>query len=205
MVSLSSCSGSCPTGARTRQARIEPADFADRGDPVGDVVHLAGREAQAFGFAQLDETDGTVVDRVAGDVEARLDHGIVEVDHITRGGRAGEQHTGLLEALADRRDPVGQPARVDLQQLARRGVAQSVAHAFHRQAGVDVVQPTAREHVHAAAEHGLQRAPQHEHLEAVASPVAGPVVSHIIGRVADQHDRRGGPDRHSRRIERVLH
>ena len=47
-------------------------------------------------------------------------------------GVVGEQDAGLLEALAHRRDPEGEPAALDAESLARLGVVASDAVRIER-------------------------------------------------------------------------
>jgi hypothetical protein len=127
-------------GRHEVEPRVEPTLLADRRDPVAHPGHLGDRRHEVVGLAQGQQLGAAIVDRVA------LGEGRMPVDDVRASlAVGGQQHTGLLEALADGSETVG--------------VLDVVAVV-----GLD---PAAGEHVHPTAERGRQRTAQHEHLDAV--------------------------------------
>ena len=110
-----------------------------------DIAELAGRNVEVVLLEQLDERTIAI-----GGERARA----LRRDERAA-GIAGEQDAGLLEAFADRGDPVG-----DWWIVARQ-----VLHALHdARIGVGRVERAARENVGAAKEHGALRALEHQHF-----------------------------------------
>ncbi len=75
-----------------------------------------------------------------------------------------------------------------------RGVVEAAAERGDVVGAVDAVDPAAREHVHAGAEHRVGGAPQHEHLDA----------RRAVGGVTHQHHRRCRLHRDEFGVERAL-
>ena len=124
-----------------------------------------------------------VVDEAGRHVVAvEADHRPLTVD--------GEQDASLLEALPDRRHPVGQTAGADPEHTAGLGVAAADALALHLVVAVGIVHRSAGEHVQTTGEHRGQRAPQHEDLQAFIA-------------VAHEHHRGGIAHRHAVGVEVV--
>ena len=167
---------------RDEEPGVEPASFADRRDPVVDVVRRGQVEHEVVAPAQFDQRQRAVVDLVAILVAQR---------QRAAGARRGEQHTGLLEALADRGDPVGETAAVDAELAAGGLVVETAAEPRDVVRAVDAVDPTSGEHEHPGTEHGVRRASQHEDLEAGCT----------LGCVAHHHHRRCRLDGDERGVE----
>ncbi len=172
---------------RDEEAGVVAPWCAPRGDPVGEVMDIAGREAQAFGPAQVEEAAGALVHRGALGGEAGLLLGIPgqEVGAVLA---PSQEDARLLECLADHGNPVGQPARIEPQQRAGPRIGATGADRLRFGTPVQRVDRTAGEHVGPADEVGAQVAPHHQHLE--RSPARG------RRSVAYQHHRGGGADLH---------
>ena len=97
-------------------------------------------------------------------VERRRDPRRVDVDRIAVLGRPRQQHPGLLERLADRRDPDAQRTGGAEHAVGGGGV-DSVAAAHKLRIGVLGVDRATREDVGAGHEHRSRVPPQHEHVQ----------------------------------------
>ena len=187
IVSWSSCSGSWPIGARATKKRVSNR----RGSPAGVIqwatyCDVADGEAQALVGAHVDQPALATVHGSPVALEALLGGVVDEVDQrAVRPG--GEEHTGLLEALAHGRHPEGEPAARDAELLAGVGVGQAEAAGFDLRMAIGGIDGAAREHVEAAHEGGVQRAPHHEHLDAV-----GAVAQQHHGGGVSGHEHAGG-------------
>ena len=109
MVSWSSCKGSCACGAGgDEEPRVEPPSFADRRDPVADVVDVIRREAQPFEGAQLDQPRSPAMHGGPVGQYRSSSAGSSKRTGWPSGWRS-QQDAGLLEALPDGGDPVPAP------------------------------------------------------------------------------------------------
>ena len=135
------------------EARVEAPAAPGLRDPVAVVGERAGGNVQVLALEQLEERTRTLLHEL---LRARRKHRVsVRV--------AGEQHAGLLEALAYRGDVIGQPAARESQPLVRLRLGEA-EHAARR--GVACVERASGEYVRAAQERGVLRPLQHQRLEA---------------------------------------
>ena len=172
---------------RHEEAGVVAARRAPRRDPVGEVVDVADREAQALVAAQVEEAARAVVDGDPLGGEARLLLG-VPGQEVGAALAPGQEDARLLEGLADDGDPVGEATRLEAQQRAGSGIGPAGAERLGLGAPVERVDGPAGEHVGPAHEVRAQVAPHHQHLE--GGPARG------RRRVAHEHDRGGRADLH---------
>ena len=149
---------------RHEEAGVVAARRAPWGDPVGEVVDVAGREEQALGAAEVEEAARALVDGGPFGGEAGLFLGIPG-EEVGAALAPGQEDARLLEGLADHGDPVGEAPRLEAQQGAGPRVGPAGAHGLRLGAPVQGVDGPTGEHVGPAHEVRAQVAPHHQHFE----------------------------------------
>ena len=142
---------------------------------MAEVDELRAAQHEALLLEELGEAELACVQRAAK-LRQRRRARAVDRDALLV---LGEQDAGLLEALAQRRDPVGEAARLQPEPGARLGVGHARHAAQRAQVAVGLVERAARKHVRAREERRAAGPLQHERLGAEAA-------------VAQQQQRGGG-------------
>ncbi len=138
---------------RDEKARVEAPAAAWLRDPVAVVGEGAGRDIEALLLEERQERAGPCAHERFG--ACRRDRIPARI--------ARKQHARLLEALAHRRDVIGDRALRKAEALVRLRLAQADDP---RRACIRSVERAARKHVRAAEERRALRPLQHQRLEA---------------------------------------
>ena len=179
MVSPSSWRTSWPRRCGGHEEAGVEAPRGDLGrDPVAHVVDGVDGQEQAFAAAHLDDAHPSGVELVPvadqpGGGGRRRGSRAARADRRRRRSPTGDQHAGLLEALAEGGDPEGEPTGLDAQDGARLDIVAPVAEGHGLGTGVVGVDRSPGEDVGAGHELGRQVAAQHADLDVGAAAVVG--------------------------------